>query len=199
MSAIAIIRDEHRRMAAVLSCLKQLADDLALPDVHPDFAGFDAILGYLESFPARCHHPKEEQYLFARLDGRKPALSDALKRLREEHDSGERRLVDLERALERLRREPKGEVENFRRAVNDYVIFERNHMRLEESEILPQAEQLLTPKELAELESAFLGNDDPLFGPERQQKYRDLFSHVLAAVPQPHGFALPWRRDGGLS
>lgn len=195
MNAITMIQDEHRRIGAVLGCLKRLSDELRDQAVKPDFQAFDAIISYLETFPARFHHPKEEQYLFALLDDRAPFLEPALKQLREEHDAGERRLVDLERALERLKADPESEVENFHQAVADYAEFERRHMRLEESEVLPQAAKLLSAQELARLEDAFLGNEDPLFNPDRQQKYRDLYSEVLAHVPQPYGFAEPWKRE----
>ncbi|PJK30176.1 hypothetical protein CVT23_07180 [Minwuia thermotolerans] len=195
MNAITIIQDEHRRMGAVLTCLTQLSRELLDPEVQPDLAPFEAILAYLEAFPARFHHPKEETYLFRALDARAPDLKPVLDTLRDEHDQGERRLVDLERALERLRTRPTEEAGNFCKAVDDYVAFEKAHIRLEETEILPQAASRLTAEELAVLEDAFLGNEDPLFSAGRQRKYRDLYSYVLAAVPQPHGFADPWKRQ----
>lgn len=191
MNAITMIQNEHARIAAVLHALEHLADDLVRVQGQPDLSPFEAILHYLESFPARFHHPKEEQYLFVALADAVPELRPVLDRLREQHDDGERRLVELSRALERLRAEPVTGIDAFRRTVADYAAAEREHMRLEEREVLPAA-LALGAAELARLEEAFKGHIDPLFGPKRQQRYRDLYSHILAVTPAPHGLADPW-------
>lgn len=191
MNAIMLIQNEHARIAAVLHTFEHLADDLARVGEQPDLSPFEAILDYLESFPARYHHPKEEQYLFVALEDAVPELRPVLQQLRQQHDEGERRLTGLSRALERLRADPRDGIDAFRRTVAEYTALEREHMRLEEREVLPAAKQL-GAAELARLEEAFSGHTDPLFSPTRHQKYRDLYSHILAVTPAPYGLANAW-------
>ena len=193
MDAIGMIQEEHRRIAAVLHCLQRLAGELPRVREMPDLAPFEAIVDYMQSFPARFHHPKEEEYLFRALDARAPELKPVLAKLRSEHAEGEGQLLELSRALERLRANPDRETGFFREVVDRYVAFERNHMALEEREVLPRARSALSHEQQAAIERAFTGNDDPLFSPARRQKYQDLYSHVLSTVPQPHGFADPWK------
>src|SRR5678809_1112825 len=66
-SAIKTIREEHRSISAVLHALKQLAKDAENPDVEPRFDAFRAMIYYIDQFPERLHHPKEDRYLFAHL------------------------------------------------------------------------------------------------------------------------------------
>ena len=68
--AIEIIRGEHRSLAAVLDAAAFLLGHLRDGRADPDFKLLHAIVQYIEEFPERLHHPKEDQYLFARLKSR---------------------------------------------------------------------------------------------------------------------------------
>ena len=61
------------------------------------------------------------------------------------------------------------------------------HMRVEETEILPLAEQVLLPDDWAELDAAFARNRDPLTGHPVAPEYEALFSRILRTVPAPLG------------
>ncbi len=67
MKAIAIIQDEHRAITAVVEGLRQLVAEIAAGRMAPDHALLAALFHYIEQFPERLHHPKEDDYLFARL------------------------------------------------------------------------------------------------------------------------------------
>jgi hemerythrin-like domain-containing protein len=64
--AVRILRDEHRSLSAVIASLEQLARQARDTSVKPDFAVFRAMLYYIDAFPERQHHPKEDRELFAR-------------------------------------------------------------------------------------------------------------------------------------
>ena len=74
-NAIQTIRDEHRSISAVLDALKQLAKDAEDSGVEPRFEVFRAMIYYIDQFPERLHHPKEDKYLFARVEARAPQAS----------------------------------------------------------------------------------------------------------------------------
>jgi hemerythrin-like domain-containing protein len=71
-NAISILKSEHRSLSAVLHGLKQLAKDAQDARVRPDFKVFRAMLRYIDEYPERLHHPKEDEHLFARLASRAP-------------------------------------------------------------------------------------------------------------------------------
>jgi len=66
-AALRIIRDEHRTISAVLHALKDLARAAQDPGAKPAFAALRAMVRYIDEFPEKLHHPKEDDQLFARL------------------------------------------------------------------------------------------------------------------------------------
>ena len=193
MKAIQKILDEHRSLSAVLHALKQLARDAQDASVKPGFAAFRAMVRYIDEFPEQLHHPKEDQYLFARLVSRYPEAARLVVALREEHVKGARLVRELERALLFFEDEwPAGAVE-FLRRVDDYAEFHWKHMRKEELELLPLAEQHLTAEDWSVIDAAFDANQDPIAG-VREQDFRTLFSRIVSLAPAPVGFGDRWEK-----
>ena len=143
--AIRIIRDEHRSIAAVLHGLKELTQKAyADTAVKPDFQVFRAMIRYIDEFPERLHHPKEDAYLFERLERRAAQAIDLIGELRSQHVKGAELVRDLERAMLFFEEGwPRGAYE-LRDAVNAYCEFHWKHMRKEEEELIPLAEKFLT-------------------------------------------------------
>lgn len=52
----------------VLEVLQRLVGDIAEQRSERDFALLAAALYYIDDFPERCHHPKEDKYLFKAFD-----------------------------------------------------------------------------------------------------------------------------------
>jgi hemerythrin-like domain-containing protein len=185
--AIRIIREEHQALSAMLSSVLLLLSPQRAPGAPADFDALRAILFYVDEFPERRHHRKETQLLFPKLRARTPLARDLLDRLDEEHARGERRIRDLQHAL--LAYEMMGEPrrEAFEQAARQYVDFYFAHMNLEEKEILPLAERVLTEADWSELDEAFGADRDPLTGHEPEAEYRQLFTRIVAVVPAPIG------------
>ena len=67
MKAITVIRREHRDLGMTLMSFESLLKGINNKKQEPDSTFFRAILGYLDSFLNRFHHPKEDDYLFPAL------------------------------------------------------------------------------------------------------------------------------------
>ena len=187
MRALRIIEDEHRSLAAVLHGLLYLVREIRLRGEAPDFELLGAMLHYIDAFPERFHHPKEDAYLFRCLRERDPAAAALLDRLEEEHREGARRIRDLHEALARYQREGEGAFGGFAQQVADYANFHWEHMRAEEQEVLPRARRHLTAADWAEIDAAFADNDDPLLGVSARENYRQLFRKIVNLAPPPLG------------
>jgi hemerythrin-like domain-containing protein len=191
-SALFKLRDEHRSISAVLSALRQLARMAQNAKLRPDFTVFRAMIYYIDTFPERLHHPKEDQFLFARLLGRAPEAGALVARLKEEHVAGAKLARDLERALLELEQTwPRGAA-RFTATVDAYAEFHWKHMRAEEQELLPLAEKALTAEDWAEIAEAFAANEDPLSG-LAEQNYEDLFKRIASLAPAPVGLGESWK------
>src|SRR6202171_5246810 len=88
MEAIRVIVNEHRALAAVLHGMLYLVHKIRDHDDKPDFNLFGAMIYYIDSFPERFHHPKEDQYLYRFLRMRHPEAVPVLDRLKTEHRGG---------------------------------------------------------------------------------------------------------------
>jgi hemerythrin-like domain-containing protein len=71
--------------------------------------------------------------------------------------------------------------------VNRYIDFYLAHMGIEESQVLPLAQRVLTDADWAELDAAFMKNRDPLTGHAPDDVYRPLFSRIVMTAPAPIG------------
>jgi len=176
-AALRIIRDEHRTISAVLHALKDLARAAQDPGAKPAFAALRAMVRYIDEFPEKLHHPKEDDQLFARLLVRVPDTRALIEKLKAEHVEGARLVRELERALVFFEdRQPEGARE-FLDAVNAYAEFHWQHMRKEEQELLPLAERHLTAQDWKLIDAAFWENPD----------FEKQFTRIVNLAPEPVG------------
>jgi hemerythrin-like domain-containing protein len=186
-AAVRIIREEHVALAAMLRSILLLLEQHRRAATQPDFAALRAMLFYVDEFPEQRHHRKESELLFPKLRARTPLSRELLDKLDADHELGEHMIRELEHAL--LGFEMLGEPRRlaFERAAKRYVDFYLAHMALEEREILPLAERVLTAQDWADLDEAFMANRDPLTGCEPEPDYRALFTRIVGIVPAPIG------------
>jgi len=186
-AALDVIRDEHQALAAMLRSLKMLLAQARRENALPDFGVLRAMLFYVDEFPERLHHTKESELLFPRLRERAPELAPLLARLDKDHARGEAAVRELEHALLAFEVMGVSRRAAFEQAVDRYVAAYLEHMALEESDVLPAAQRLLTPADWAELDTAFSANRDPLTGHEPADEYRELFHTIVHTAPAPIG------------
>jgi len=97
--SISILKSEHRSISAVLLGLKHLAEMAQDAHLKPDFKVFRSMLRYIDEYPERLHHPKEDEHLFARLAARWPEAGKLVEDLKAEHVQGAHLIRELERRL----------------------------------------------------------------------------------------------------
>jgi len=186
-ATLTIIRDEHQALAAMLRSLSMLLAEHRRKGVPPDFGVLRAMLLYVDEFPEKLHHTKESELLFPMLRSRSAEAADVLDKLDHDHAQGEKAIRDLEHDL--LAYEVLGgdRAASFEKSVNRYIDFYLAHMGIEETQILPLAQRVLTDGDWAELDAAFMKNRDPLTGHEPDDVYRPLFSRIVMSAPAPIG------------
>jgi hemerythrin-like domain-containing protein len=184
---IDIIRQEHGALAAMLKSILMLLRQARDKATTPDFTALRAMLFYVDEFPEKRHHRKESTLLFPKLRARTPQHRDLLDQLEQDHSHGEARIRELEHALIAFEMMGDKKRQEFEAAVERYIDFYRSHMAMEEREILPLAEQVLTPEDWRELDEAFLENRDGLAGAKPEADYASLFTRIVNLVPAPIG------------
>jgi hemerythrin-like domain-containing protein len=191
--SIRIVEAEHRSLAAVLHGMLYLVRDIRYGGAEANFELLGAMVDYIDAFPERFHHPKEDAYLFKTLGLRCHAAAPLLDRLKQDHELGAVRLRELRRALTRYQQGGSVELPSFAVLVASYAAFHWDHMRLEENDLLPLAKMHLTGEDWEAIDAAFLGHTDPMLGAEVGAQFDALFRRIVNLAPPPLGVG-PTRR-----
>lgn len=185
MRAIDIIHDEHRALAAVLQALRVVTQGIREQGHAPDFVLLAAIIEYITQVPEKLHHPKEDGFLFAHLRRRAPELGPLIDRLQAQHREGAALVGELQGALiHYLARGPEG-FPAFDEQVRRFLEFNWEHLRAEETELLPRARERLGEEDWKQIDEAFEANREPWSGPTGD--FRALLSRIVNLVPPPYG------------
>ncbi len=192
-SALRKILDEHRSISAVLAGLRELARTAMDARVSPEFPVFNSMIHYIDTFPERLHHPKEEEFLFKPLLAKTPEAAALVSALSAEHEEGARLIRDLQRALIEFEISWPAHAAQFRDAVERYADFHWDHMGREERELLPLAERYLQEEDWRRLAEAFGANEDPLEH-GREEDFDKLFTRIVNLAPAPVGLGDPWKK-----
>jgi hemerythrin-like domain-containing protein len=187
MQSLSVIQDEHRSLAAVLHGMLYLVHDIRDRGAKPTFELLGAMIYYIDAFPERFHHPKEDEYLFRLLRLRHPDAGPLLDRLQMEHREGAEKIRTLEQTLARYQQGGATEFPNFLAAVEAYAAFHWDHMRTEEKQVLPLARKYLTDGDWEAIDAAFLGHTHPMLGPVEGRNYDALFTRIVNLAPPPLG------------
>lgn len=180
--AIAIIKDEHRAIAAVIRGLRDAAAQLRGQGGVPDLDFIGQLVGYLKAFPEVLHHPKEEQFLFARLALRHAESAALIAQLQDEHREGSAQIQAIEARLAAARHDP-GRHGELATALEAFAEAQWRHLSCEEKLILPAARQHLDDAGWQAIAEAFRHNASVRIGGEQDEAFKRLFVKLMNAAP----------------
>lgn len=131
------------------------------------------IIYYLRHYPDRIHHP-QENVAFARLAERDPTMKAQTDRLQQEHlviaAAGDTLLEHLDEVVAGALK-PRSTIEA---AAATYLMYYRQHLAVEDKEIIPRAAQFLRIMDWQAVAAAVPAAPDPLFGKDIEARYRSL-------------------------
>lgn len=186
-NAISIIRAEHRTLGAVINNIRAVLQEVQAGRMAMDFKLMWTMVYYIDAFPDRLHHPKEDDWLFARLSARTPLADSLIKTLQSQHQMEPQALANMRRALGNLEAGVAGSIEALRDTVGVYADFTWTHLRSEENELLPLAEAHLLASDWDAIADAFAQNPDPLIGSVDKELFDTLFQDIVNRTPAPLG------------
>ncbi|MBN9695947.1 MAG: hemerythrin domain-containing protein [Zoogloea sp.] len=199
MEALRIMIDEHQSLAAILHAIRLMLRDIGSGTLQPDMGLLRAMVHYLDAYPEKRHHPKEDQFIFALLKQRTAEGAEAVARLEEEHTHGNDRIKALEVAVQNYADGAPGGFQGFVDAFEAFAAFYRDHMMREEREILPLVHKHFTAEDWAVANAGFAGSVDPMSGtrtPSEPEDFAKIFSRLVAAAPEPIGLGAGPYKEG---
>lgn len=182
LMAVAIIQDEHRSLAAVVRGLVRLVDQAESDQSTLDVALVRSMLHYIDAFPERLHHPKEDAYLFERLTARTQECDETIKELRAQHASAGELVHAMQAAVEdyaTVKGDTSAVLTRLATAVHRFADAQWAHMNLEEGTILPTARKYLTEQDWSTIYRAFSVNGDPRFDADLGDGFKTLYTRLM--------------------
>jgi hemerythrin-like domain-containing protein len=141
----------------------------------PDYSLMRSIIVYIQEYPEKIHHPLEDMIfsiLIERVDdvefvqqliAEHTQLEVVTRRLRESLESLSNGLVSMEELELQL---------------SEFLVGQRQHIYLEEAEVYPLVQSVLTKDDWKKLHSAVPVLDEPLFGRRTREDYERLYREI---------------------
>jgi len=177
------IRQEHEALGHVVEVLQHVLREMVAEHVEPEFSLLAAALYYIDDFPERLHHPKEDEFLFKALAARDPGLSGVLDELQREHVLSARMVGRMHAALVHYLAGANGSLEAFTSCVDAYAAMLREHMRKEE-DLLARAGPVPPETEWQDILAAFAAHKDPLRANDVRTEFRQLYRRIQNLLPR---------------
>lgn len=155
MSATEDLMAEHRAIERMLAVLEAAAQGLESGQhVRPGLFG-DAV-DFVRNFADRCHHGKEEENLFPRMEAAGvPGAGGPLGVMLLEHDQGREYVAAIANALGAYEGGDHSAARVIAENARGYVRLLRQHIAKEDSVLFPMADRVLSPEDQRELEERF--------------------------------------------
>lgn len=187
--ALNTIRAEHRTLAAVIHNLKDLLSEVHAERMKVDFPLLWSMVYYIDAFPDRLHHPKEDEWLFRLLRQRTHEADALIDELQRQHTHEPQALSEIRRWLGNVEAGVPGSMDGLMRTVATYADFTWRHLKTEEHELIPLAESHLISADWDEIAQAFAQNADPLNGFGEADAFHQRFREIVERTPAPLGLA----------
>jgi hemerythrin-like domain-containing protein len=187
--ALNTIRAEHRSLAAVIHNLKDVLAEVHAQRMKVDFPLLWSMVYYIDAFPDRLHHPKEDEWLFRLLRSRTHEADALVDELQRQHTHEPQALGEIRRWLGNVEAGVPGSMDALMRTVATYADFTWRHLKTEEHELMPLAESHLINADWDQIAQAFAQNADPLNGFGEADAFHQRFREVVERTPAPLGLA----------
>lgn len=143
----------------------------------PDYTLMQDVIYYMTRYSDIVHHPKEDR-VFEIIREREHGAADRVDELCGQHQELGRAGQDLARDLDDVINGSITPRERIEAKAREYVTLFRDHMRIEETQMLPLAARLLDERDWARVDEAIRHMDDPLFGAATEARFMALRDEI---------------------
>jgi hemerythrin-like domain-containing protein len=191
MQATEILKNEHRVIEQVLSCLEALANR-SLAAGRLDGGSARQALDFFRHFADGCHHSKEEKHLFPMLEARGfPREGGPTGVMLHEHDQGRRHVAGMADAIAGAESGDVRALQEFARHALTYVQLLREHIWKEDHRLFPMADQVLTGEAQERLLQSFADVESHDVGVGTHEEYLRLADELADRFGVAHAYATP--------
>ncbi len=139
----------------------------------------DGILEFLSIFVDKCHHGKEEEFLFPALEAKGIQRDGGpIGVLLTEHEQGRKLVAKLKDAAARYTPGDKAAAAGFQSIISDYVTLLTHHIEKENKVLFEMADAKLDATKDKELFEAFEQLERDRIGPGKHEEFHELLNRL---------------------
>lgn len=165
---------EHKAIQVALNILERIVERLQ-KDEGPDYKDINDLLGFLTEFADRCHHGKEEGFLFPALE--KVGIKNEggpIGVMLSEHTQGRNFIKQMQHSIE----VEKVDINQLIGASTNYIRLLRAHIQKENTVLFPLIEIRLSATDQIELYENFENHEEKVIGEGRHEELHTLLEKL---------------------
>jgi len=172
------LMEEHTGVLLMLKILDAIRHRLEM-DLEVPTEQLEDILEFFQVFVDKCHHGKEEDYLFPALEESDPAREGGpLGILLTQHALGRTLVRGMKEGIGEYRQSG-GTISNkFRENAGRYIELLTRHIRQEDQMIFPLADRTLSPEKLEQLFNDYEKLEEERIGAGRHEEFHKLLRRL---------------------
>ncbi|HOQ10701.1 MAG TPA: hemerythrin domain-containing protein [Syntrophomonadaceae bacterium] len=177
MKATEQLKKEHSAVLLMLQVLEKLAEQIGQGDLSPA-KDLPAVIDFLKGFVDRCHHGKEEEWLFPALEAAGiPRQAGPVGVMLHEHEAGRLCIREMLNTLDRL--ETQEGRTALQEAAQNYIQLLRTHITKENEVLFKIADLKLTAAQQDDLYEKFEQLELERMGPGQHEEYHKLLHQLM--------------------
>jgi len=181
MNPTETLKHEHKIVLLVLKGAEQIASTIR-EGGKADIETVNRMVDFFREFTDRCHHYKEEKYLFPRLEERGiPNQGGPIGAMLHEHELGRSRVRAIAEATEKIEAGDSSALAALAENLSAYVELLRAHINKEDNVLFSMGERVLTKDDKRELTEAFENIEAEEMGEGTHEQYHE-FAHEVAGL-----------------
>jgi hemerythrin-like domain-containing protein len=178
MKATDELRKEHEGILLMLQIVEAVSRKIQQGErIDPE--DLDKIVEFLSVFADKCHHGKEEDFLFPALEASGiPNKGGPIGVMLEEHKIGRGLIAKLKDSLNLYRSGEENTTAEFTSAAGEYIELLRQHINKENNILFPMADRVLDASKDDTLFSSFEKLEKERIGPGKHKEFHVLLKQL---------------------
>lgn len=176
MKAISELVNEHKGITLMLDIMSSAADKIS-GNENIEIHHLEEMLEFLSGFADKCHHGKEEEILFARLQiSSHPSMAEKLTDILQEHQQGRDLISASKSALSAYKAGDKAKLQELALHFRQYAKLLYDHIEKENFTLFPALAKLINDNLDKELFEAYERLEKEVIGLGRHEEYHAMLN-----------------------
>ncbi len=178
MKATEELKNEHEGIQLMLRILDAVSIKMNTEEKIPT-DHLDSILEFFTIFVDKCHHGKEEEFLFPAMEKAGVTRENGpIEVMLNEHNMGRSLMAKIAIAVTHYKSGDESATDEFGLATTEYVALLTRHIDKENNILFPMADMRLTPQQDDNLMESFEKLEHDRIGPGKHEEFHSLLSRL---------------------